>query len=152
MLELHNECILLDLKANSKEGVLRELAEAVHDQCVSISTEELTKVLMDREEVGSTGMGNGVAIPHGKLPGIKRTTICFGRSAIGVNFDAIDNHPVQLFVMILSPVGTANEYLKSLARVSNLLKHEKNRELLLSMDSKENIRSLFNEQKNQPQP
>ena len=147
MLELQNECILLDLKANSKEGVLRELAEAVHDQCISTSTEELTKVLMGREEVGSTGMGNGVAIPHGKLPGIKHTTICFGRSTNGINFDAIDNRPVQLFVMILSPEGTANEYLKSLAHVSNLLKHEKNRELLLSMESKEKICSLFNKQK-----
>ncbi|MDH4317289.1 MAG: PTS sugar transporter subunit IIA [Desulfobulbaceae bacterium] len=143
MLELKTDCILLDLRATSKEAVLRELAEAAQPQCVPISAEELTGVLMQREEVGSTGMGNGVALPHGKLPGLQRITICFGRSINGIHFDAVDNRPVQLFVMILSPSGTTTEYLKSLAHVSNLLKHQENRNFLLSTDDKEKIIHFF---------
>ena len=135
--------MLLDLKAASKDAVLQELADAVHDQYPEIETEALAAVLHEREQVGSTGVGNGVAIPHGKIFGIDRTVLCFGRSRKGIVFDAVDNRPVQLFVLILSPDGMAGEYLKTLAQVSRLLKKAKNRTVLLETGDLDTIVDLF---------
>jgi PTS system nitrogen regulatory IIA component len=89
-------------------------------------------------------VGNGVAIPHAKVPGLEEMILCFGRSTRGISFDAVDNRPVHLFVQILSPMGMANEYLQTLARISRILKEEQNRRLLMQAASKEDIVALFN--------
>lgn len=146
MLDLQKKCIVLELKSTSKDAVLRELAEAVHTQCPTIDLENLQQVLKQREEIGSTGVGNGVAIPHGKIKQLEQILLCFGRSKVGIGFDAIDNRPVQLFVMILSPEKMAEEYLKTLAEVSRLLKKSENRNRLLHATEKETVITLFREQ------
>jgi len=144
MLHLEEQCIIMDMQATSKEEALRELALAVHARCERVDPEQLVSVLKEREQVGSTGVGNGVAIPHGKVPGLGRILLCFGRSREGVSFEAVDNRPVHLFVQILSPAGMADEYLQALARISNLLKVEANRNLLLRAESPEEVLTLFN--------
>jgi PTS system nitrogen regulatory IIA component len=144
MVQLKGQCIISELKSSSKEAVLRELAGVVHDQCTLIDLDTLCQVLTEREQLGSTGVGSGVAIPHGKVPGLKKLLLCFGRSRSGVSFDAVDNRPVHLFVMILSPPGIAGEYLQILARVSRLLKDPTVRNRLLQATDTETILELFN--------
>ena len=147
MLELGDQCIILEMESASKAEALRELAAAVHSTCAHVNSHTLVQVLQEREQVGSTGVGNGVAIPHAKVPGLEKMILCFGRSTRGISFDAVDNRPVHLFVQILSPMGMANEYLHTLARISRILKDEQNRRLLMQATSKEEILELFNASK-----
>lgn len=143
MQPLSNEAIILEMKAATKESALRELAGVAATVCGRFTEETLYNVLLEREAVGSTGVGNGVAIPHGKLAGLDDILVCFGRSREGVDFDAIDNRPVHLFVLLLSPAAKAAEYLRALAGISRMLKHNGNRERLFDSTSKEEILALF---------
>lgn len=139
----HKECVILDMQATSKETALRELASTAADRYPHLDQQHLYSVLMEREQIGSTGVGNGVAIPHGKIDGLDEIILCFGRSLTGINFDAIDNRPVYLFALLLSPVNIATEYLKALASVSNILKQEKHRTDLLECSTPEEIESIL---------
>ena len=112
-------------------------------QCGRFTEETLYKVLLEREAVGSTGVGNGVAIPHGKIEGLEDILLCFGRSRIGINFDAIDKREVYLFVLLISPAGKGGEYLQTLARVSKILKKSTNRNRLLDLATRDEIEALF---------
>jgi len=144
MLELKEQSIILEMQADGKEDALHELAAAVHASCTGVDPEAVFSVLQERELVGSTGVGNGVAIPHAKMSGLDRMFLSFGRSRRGVNFEAIDNRPVHLFVQILSPTGMAHVYLQTLARISRLLKVESNRRALLEAGTKQEILAIFN--------
>ena len=144
MVQLEEQCIILELESNSKEAVLHELAGAAHDECPLIDLDTMYQILTEREQLGSTGVGNGVAIPHGKVPGLEKMLLCFGRSGPGISFEAADNRPVHLFVMILSPPGMAEEYLQTLAHVSRLLKDATTRNNLLQAAAAETILELFN--------
>lgn len=122
---LHEEMILPELHATDKEGVLREMA---HHLCAIVpdmtdSEERIVRALLERERLGSTGVGEGVAIPHAKVSGIGKLMAVFGRSLSGVPFDAIDQHPVNLVVLLLVPENSAGMHLKALARISRLLKN-----------------------------
>jgi len=144
MVQLEGQCIIPKLESTGKEGVLRELSRAVHDKCPLTDLDTLYQVLTEREQLGSTGVGNGVAIPHGKVAGLEKLLLCFGRSSSGISFDAVDNQPVYLFIMILSPPGMAGECLQTLARVSKLLKDATVRNRLLQAADAETILELFN--------
>jgi len=142
MFPLKKESIILEMKATSKEGVLRELAALAAVECGRFTEEIIYNVLLERESVGSTGVGNGVAIPHGKIDGLDAILLCFGRSRAGVNFDAIDNRPVHLFILLLSPADKAAEYLQALAHVSKIFKKASTRQQLLDCATKEGIVAL----------
>ncbi len=144
MIHLLEEDIVLDLEARSKEAALKELAAVLHKHCPQQNLTGLCKVLRERELIGSTGVGNGVAIPHGKIDGLDRILLCFGRSLNGIGFDSIDNQPVHLLVMILSPFHVIEEYLKTLAGVSRMLKHPESRRVLRTTSSTKEIRDIFN--------
>ncbi|HHB77194.1 MAG TPA: PTS sugar transporter subunit IIA [Desulfobulbus sp.] len=144
MLTLGRQCIILEMQSTGKDEALKELTDTIHASCSDVDPDMLLTVLQEREQVGSTGVGNGVAIPHAKVPGLDRLVLCFGRSSTGISFEAIDNRPVHLFVQILSPTGRADEYLRSLARISRLLKKDANRRLLMQATNKEQILDLFN--------
>ena len=144
MVQLEKQCIILELESTSREAVLHELAGAVHDKCPSIDLDIMTQVLAEREQLGSTGVGNGIAIPHGKVPGLEKLLLCFGRSSRGISFDAADNRPVHFLVMILAPPDMAEEYLQTLAQVSRLLKDTITRSKLLQATDAETILELFN--------
>lgn len=143
MPRLHSEAIILEMKAATKEGALRELAGLAATVCGRFTEETLYTVLLEREAVGSTGVGSGVAIPHGKIEGLDEILLCFGRSRAGINFDAIDKRPAHLFVLLLSPAGKAGEYLHTLARVSKILKESGNRQRLFDSTSRDEIVQLF---------
>ncbi|MDH3328984.1 MAG: PTS sugar transporter subunit IIA [Desulfobulbaceae bacterium] len=134
---LKEKNILLDIKAKNKESVLRELAEVAHQDCPQVDLEVLYQLLLEREQIGSTGVGNGVAIPHARIENLDAIQLCFGRTNDGIGFDAIDNQPVHFIVMILSPVDQPEKYLKTLATVSRFLKKpELRRQLRLAENSK----------------
>ncbi|MBP2687916.1 MAG: fructose transporter subunit [Deltaproteobacteria bacterium] len=134
------------LRAVTKEGVLRELSEAVCRRVPALSSDRLTAILMEREGLGSTGIGEGVAIPHGKVPGIDRLVAAFGRSREGVQFASIDGKPARLFFLILAPENSAGMHLKALARISRLLKDERFRGRLLAAEDAEGLSRVFREE------
>jgi PTS system nitrogen regulatory IIA component len=144
MPQLQRDAIILEMKAATKEAALRELAGVAATLCGRFTEETLYNVLVERETVGSTGVGNGVAIPHGKIDGLDEILLCFGRSRTGINFDAIDNRPAHLFVLLLSPANKAGEYLQTLAAVSRILKQQEKRQQLLDSTSRDDIATLFN--------
>jgi len=135
--------MLLNMKAATKEAALRELAGVAATVSGRFTEETLFNALLEREAVGSTGLGNGVAIPHGKLEGLDEILLCFGRSKNGIDFDTIDNRPAHLFAMLLSPANKAGEYLQTLAMVSKILKQPGNRQRLLDSASRDEIAAIF---------
>lgn len=143
MIELSEQCIVLELQATNKEGLLEEMARAVSGKYPELDIKTIQQVLLEREQLGSTGVGNGVAIPHGKLQELDQCVVCFGRSTKGIGFEAKDNKPVHLVVMILSPINMAQEYLHTLARISKLMNNESNRSKFLQASSKKIIQQLF---------
>ena len=144
MTELTEEGIILELKARTKEEVLYEMACLAQRQCPQIEVERVQQALFEREQIGSTGVGGGIAIPHGKLADLTNLLLCFGRSARGIPFEAKDRLPVHLFVLILSPIDMAGEYLKTLGKISRLLKDEAVRTQLLQAASTGTVQQLFN--------
>jgi nitrogen PTS system EIIA component len=119
---LTEDLVLADLGARSKPDVLVELAAAVAAHHPELDKIRLVGALEDRERLNSTALGDGVAIPHGKLPGLKRVFAAFGRSRAGVDFQSLDGKPTHLFFLLVAPDDSAGAHLKALARISRLLK------------------------------
>ena len=138
--------VLDDLRAETKEGVLRELAEVIARDLPRLSADALTAILMEREGLGSTGIGDGVAIPHGKVAGIERLVAAFGRSRNGVQFHSLDGKPAYLFFLIVAPEYSAGMHLKALARISRLLKDERFRRSLVEAADADELRRIFREE------
>ncbi|MBI2068331.1 MAG: PTS sugar transporter subunit IIA [Deltaproteobacteria bacterium] len=138
---LSKETILSSLSAQTKEGVIKELAELLVRRCPGITPEVIASVLMEREKLGSTGIGNGVAIPHGKLPQLPQIVTGFARSVPGVPFEAQDGKSAHLFFVLLAPENAASLHLKALARLSRLLKDIHFRNKLLEAKNEDEIYS-----------
>ncbi|MDH3257848.1 MAG: PTS sugar transporter subunit IIA [Deltaproteobacteria bacterium] len=132
---LFPETIIEELKAGTKEEVIKELASVVAVSCEEIAPMELSRILLERESLGSTGIGEGVAIPHGKYPGIKFLTGALGRSTKGVDFQSMDGKPAHLFFLLVAPENSAGLHLKALARISRLLKTERFRKKIMEAGS-----------------
>jgi len=128
---LSQELVLPDLAARNKTDVLVELATAVSRQHPELDRERLVQALEDRERLNSTALGDGVAIPHGKMSGIKRVFAAFARSRQGVDFHSLDGEPTHLFFLLVAPEDSAGAHLKALARISRLLKDQSFRSRLM---------------------
>jgi len=131
--------IIPDLKAKDKKGVLEELAEVVVSHEPSLDKNSLVRILLEREHLGSTGIGDGVAIPHGKFHGISHPIISFGRSRQGLDFESMDGQPAFLFFLLVLPENAANIHLKALARIAKILKNSSFRKVLMEVPTKEEI-------------
>ena len=140
---MREELVLLDLLSDKKEDTIKELISPIIKKKFTNSEDTLNKAVLNREERGSTAIGNGVAIPHAEIPSIKEKIIIFGRSKKGVSFNAIDNKPVNLFFMIISPSREICPHLKTLARISRLLRNKAFRDNLMSATSSEDIIKLI---------
>jgi len=139
--------VLDDLRSGTKEGVLRELSEAVCRAVPVLSPDHLASVLLERESLGSTGIGEGVAIPHGKVQGIDRLVAAFGRSREGVQFASLDGKPARLFFLVVAPESnSAGMHLKALARISRLVKDERFRRHLLEAEGVEGLTKVLREE------
>jgi len=120
-----------ELHATDKKGVLQELTAALA-QVSGMDPDEMVQVLMERERLGSTGIGGGIAIPHGKMKSLKSLLMGFGRSRAGVDFDAMDGKRTHLFFLLLAPEDSTGGHLKMLARISRLLKNTVFKERLMN--------------------
>jgi PTS system nitrogen regulatory IIA component len=143
---LKTELILSDLQALTKEEVIQEFAQAIPPHYPGITSEELFRVLMDRERLGSTGIGEGFAIPHGKLRQLHQIIIAFGRSKAGIPFDSMDGKPAHYFFVLLAPEDSAGEHLKALAKISRFLKNSDFRESLVRAVTREELERSIREQ------
>ena len=113
--------IMPALKANSKKQLLQLLAERA-SSITGIHEREIFDIILQRERLGSTGVGNGIAIPHGKLAGVKRITGVFARLETPVDFEALDDEPVDLVFLLLAPEGAGADHLKALSRIVRVLR------------------------------
>ena len=144
---LHKEAILDDLKAQDKKGVLEELVTPIA-HIAGINHENIVKVLMERERLGSTGIGDGIGIPHGKLKGLESLVLGFGLSRTGVDFESMDGKPAHIFFLLITPENSTGLHLKLLARISRILKNELFKENLLKSTSRDEIYSIIKEEEN----
>jgi len=130
---LAEDMVVSALRGRTKGEVIDELARVVAEHHRGeIDHGRLVQALEDRERLNSTALGEGVAIPHGKLPGLKRVVAAFGRSPAGVDFSSLDGKPTHLFFLLVAPEDSAGAHLKALARISRLLKDESFRTRLLN--------------------
>jgi len=136
---IDEDYILPELKAKDKKGVLEELVDALVRRKPSIDKKTLVKVLLERERLGSTGIGDGVAIPHGKFHGITQPIISFGRSRKGLDFESMDGEPVFLFFLLVAPENSASIHLKALAKIAKILKNSAFRKALMEAPSKKEL-------------
>lgn len=143
---LNKDAVSANLNASDKEGVIRELVDLLVKAEDIRNKEELIKALMTRESLGSTGIGQGIGIPHAKSHSVKNLVAAFGLSPKGVNFDSLDGEPVYIFFLLIAPEESAGPHLKALARISRMLKDKYFRELLRkAKDAKEILRVIQEE-------
>lgn len=143
---LSKDLVIPDLRETDKQSVLHELVRHLSHKIAGIDTSELLGVLLEREQLGSTGIGDGIAIPHGKLKDLKQLIAVFGKSAGGVSFDAMDGRPVHLFFLLVAPENSAGVHLKALARLSRLLKRNGFRQKLMSVADAEQLYQVIVEE------
>jgi PTS system nitrogen regulatory IIA component len=136
---LNQNHVIPDLKAKDKKGVLEELVDVIVSSDPTLDKNSLVKVLLERERLGSTGIGDGVAIPHGKFQGLKQPIISFGRSRKGLDFDAMDGEAVFLFFLLVAPEDSASIHLKALAKIAKIIKSRSFRNMLVQVPTREEI-------------
>jgi PTS system nitrogen regulatory IIA component len=135
---------IIDMKSRTKIEVLDELVAPVA-RLTAVDHDELVHVLLERERLGSTGIGGGIGIPHGKLKHLDNLIIGFGLSRKGVDFESLDGEPTRIFFLLVTPENSTGLHLKLLARISRILKNEPFRRLLQANDSSE-IYSIIKEE------
>ncbi|MGJ3522102.1 PTS sugar transporter subunit IIA [Nitratidesulfovibrio sp. D1] len=140
---LHDDLILPELSAGTKKEVLAELVQAVVRRHPEVDAAVALGVLQDREGLGTTGIGDGVAIPHGKLASIGDIVVAVGRSVPGLDFDALDMKPCHLFFLVLAPEQVAGMHLRILAHISRLLKDPQFRRAMLEAPDGEAFRAIM---------
>ena len=136
---LVKDAVVLSLTAKDKNGILEEMSRSLAAAEPSVLADELLSVLIDREELQSTGIGEGVAIPHGKMAGLDRLMATFARSDDGVDFASIDGQPTQLYFMLVVPEHSGGQHLKALARISRFFRDPSFRGKLMDANSTEAI-------------
>jgi PTS system nitrogen regulatory IIA component len=138
------EAIIANLRVTSKKQALQELAKRAA-RVTGQPERAIFEVLIERERLGTTGVGHGIAIPHGKLPSLDRLYGLFARIETPIDFDAIDEQPVDLIFVLLAPETAGADHLKALARVSRLLRDRATCDKLRGTDSAEAIHALLSE-------
>lgn len=119
---LKKEFVIENLESRTKREVLTELSEIFFRGNIKVDYDTMVEVLLEREKLGSTGIGGGIAIPHGKLAGLEDLIVSFGRSKDGIDFDSMDGKPVHIFFLLMAPENSAGQHLKVLAKISRMLK------------------------------
>jgi nitrogen PTS system EIIA component len=119
---LKESCVINDLKGMTKKEILSELTGSFKKAGLISNADEAVDVVLEREKLGSTGIGDGIAIPHGKLKTIDGLLCAFGRSRQGVNFDSVDGKPVHIFFLLLTPEESVGLHIQMLSRISRVLR------------------------------
>ena len=146
---LDKRSILPNILSRTKEGVLREMVHSLAQVEKQVHEERLMEILLERESLGSTGIGEGVAIPHGRSKEVNKMLASFGRSLRGIDFQSLDGKPTHLFFLIIAPENPAGMHLKALAKISRWMKDSAFRQRLMEARSAEEIHAVFcDEEKN----
>ncbi|OGW87017.1 MAG: hypothetical protein A3C35_00645 [Omnitrophica bacterium RIFCSPHIGHO2_02_FULL_46_11] len=140
---LDKRAIKIGLNATAKEDVLKELVDVLAQVENIGDAKGILKALIERENLGSTGIGQGIAIPHGKTDKVTRLVAVLGISKSGVNFDALDGEPVYIFFLLVAPKATAGPHLKALAQISRLLRDSYFCELIRKCKTEEELFQLI---------
>ena len=127
---MSKEAILDDLKSQNKKGILEELVVPLAGS-TGLNADDLVRVLMERERLGSTGIGGGIGIPHGKIKDLESLVLGFGLSRKGIDFESIDGEPTHIFFVLITPEDSTGLHLKLLARISRILKNDHFKERLM---------------------
>jgi PTS system nitrogen regulatory IIA component len=135
-----------NMLAKTKTEALEELVNTLIKSGLKLDSAKVIEVLQQREKLGSTGIGDGLAIPHGKIPSLDEIVVAFGRSKKGVDFDSLDGKPVHIFFLLLAPENSVGQHLKALAKISKMLKKANFRQKLIETDSKSDLYKLIIEQ------
>jgi len=143
---LSEKNITVDLKAKNKREIIEELTDMLVKNGNVADKKKMVQILMEREELGSTGIGQGIAIPHGKSETVKELAAAFGLSRNGVGFEALDGEPVYIFFLLAAPEGTAGTHLKALARISGLLKDKYFRKKLMTAQTVADVVEVIQEE------
>jgi len=142
---LQQDAIIPALKVNSKKQLLQELA-AKASKLTGVAEREIFDVILQRERLGSTGVGHGIAIPHGKLSSISAITGVFARLEAPIDFEALDDEPVDLVFLLLAPEGAGADHLKALSRIARVLRDQELVNKLRQTDSASAIYAFLNEE------
>ena len=145
---LTKETIIVDLKSTTKVDVIDELTNKLDKAGILNDKEEFKSAIWKRENEFSTGIGEGIAIPHAKTTAVKTPALAFGRSKSGIDYDSLDGNSSYIFFMIAASEGAHNEHLDTLSRLSSMLMHEGFREKLMTASSEEEILSLIDSEEN----
>ena len=143
---LNKDCIIPELRSQNKREVLEELTGALLNCKENLDKEALVEVLLERERLGSTGIGDGIAIPHGKIQDLDELVLSFGRSTEGIEFDSMDGRPTHLFFLLIAPENSAGIHLRALAKISRLLKSGQFRQRLLEAENSEALFQVIQEE------
>jgi PTS system nitrogen regulatory IIA component len=136
---LLRDAVIVDLRATAKREVLEEICAAVAAAEPAADRGKLVEVLAERERLQSTGIGEGVAIPHGKIPGLPRLVAAFAKSKAGVDFDSVDGQKTHLFFLLVMPEHAGGQHLKALARISRSLRDAAFRHAVETAETREEV-------------
>ena len=142
---LSGDSIIVDLKGNTKEEILGELEGAVDESKIT-DRQKVLEAVLQREEIMSTGIGHGIAIPHGKSEFVKELGGVLGIKRDGVDFDSLDGRPTFIFFLLVSPMDVSGPHIKALARISRLLKGEEFRKRLIGVGSRDEAIAILKEE------
>src|SRR3954469_14900750 len=138
--------VVVDLTATTKKGALEELVSLLAQNGKVKDPKTTVDILMEREKLGSTGIGQGIAIPHAKTDQTTQVTASFGLSRKGIQFDSLDGEPVYIFFLLVAPPDAAGQHLKALARISRLLKDKFFRQALKEAKSLDEVKKVIEEE------
>lgn len=143
---IKRDMVVPALQATEKRGILEELANYMGGRNPRIDRATLSRVLTEREQLASTAIGEGVAIPHGKLASVGEIVACLGRATAGVEFDSMDGQPTYLFFVLVAPESSTGAHLKALARISRVFKDPEFRRRLLAAPDAEAMYTVVAEE------
>ncbi len=143
---LIREACIVDMKARTKKEALRELSEVLAGSVKGLDGAGLLDMLLEREKLGTTAMGDGIAIPHARIEALDRLLASFGRSRQGVDFDSVDGTPTHLFFLLVAPGREGSAHLLTLARLSRLLSSPEFRSKLLDVESSDDLFRVLEEE------
>jgi nitrogen PTS system EIIA component len=142
---LPKESIISELRGRTKREVLEELTDALLKQKPQLNRARVVEVLLERERLGSTGIGDGIAIPHGKVKDLDQLALSFGRSTAGVDFESMDGKPAHFFFLLVAPENCAGIHLRALAKIARLLKNSSVRKRLGVVQTQDEIYAILQE-------
>ena len=148
---LSDRAIIVDLKSETKEGIIEELVGALEVGKDITDRNKVLQAVLEREKIMSTGIGDGIAIPHGKSDAVMRLAAALGTQKRGVDFESLDGEPAYVFFLLVSPANVSGPHIKALARISRLLKNDDFKKKLIHAASAEEIASIIEaEEQNHP--